>query len=124
MCVCERGRAGVRRRGEGEELEVLDARDGDHTVVAVLRLFGVTGVRCGGRVDGDEVGDRARCEECTFESRWDWLRGRDTNAKTRERNRLAPGTMFTPSLTDKTHRAPIAPLSAASKGTMGVAIPG
>ena len=64
--VGERGRGGARGRSKGEDLEALDARDGDDMVVTVLGLFDVAGVGRRRGVDGYKVGDRIDCEQCTF----------------------------------------------------------
>lgn len=118
--VGERGSVGGGEgRGEGEELEGLDARDRDDVIVGwfgLLRFFGVNG----GSVDGDEVCDRTGCEQRSFHGSSCRLRRGDAHSMRRERLALrSPGPAR-----NKTHRAPIAPLNATSSGTMADAIPG
>lgn len=78
--VGERGAIrGVEGRGEGEDLEGLDARDGHDVVVVGLGLFWVGG-GVGGGVDGDEVGDGAGCKEGSLNGGDCWLGGGDSDA--------------------------------------------
>lgn len=72
------GRAiGRERRGEGEDLEGLDSGDGNYVVGAGDRFL-VGGGWVG--VYGDEVGDRAGCEEGSFYGYGGWLGGGDADA--------------------------------------------
>ena len=65
-------------RGEGEELEGLDARDRNDVVVAGFGLLWVGG-RVGSCVDGDEVCDGAGCKESPLYGGDCWLGGGDSD---------------------------------------------
>ena len=77
--ISERGRLGG-SGWKGEELEVLDARNGNDVVITALRLFGVTGQGRRGSIDCHEVGNGACSKEHALDSRGSRRSGRDANA--------------------------------------------
>lgn len=107
-------------------MEGLDSGNWNDMVIAALGLLRISGCRRGGCVNCDKVRNRARSEKCALKGRGVWCGGRDANTTTAQDCQYAFGLNIVLSMLDggvRAYRAPIAPLKAASRGTILDAIP-